>query len=454
MAVVSHFVFITAGVVSHLNRAFGLGKVLRERGHHVTFASATRSAAARVADNGFDFRALQTPRQFSRSLGSLRTRAASAAREAKAASRILASNELAELVAELRPDLLLIDYEMHTQIMRAVVKGYRTMLLEYECSPRRTGMVPVPSSGLIPTGTLWNRLLLTGTWWIASSKRRLRFALSGWYYRGHDHWSTLHRLAARVGFDTRRHATRRHWHFLSYPALPTLYLSPWQFDFPNEIPNRDFHVGPMISGQRRDTGSDPEYTALMRTLISAKGTTRRPLVYCAMGSILSDPDYFRRVMQAAGQHPEWDLIMAVGRDPQGHSLGPVPTNVHVLGFVPQLDVLEHADLMLTHAGSGSVFECIAAGVPMLCYSGGAKEEDGNAARVVHHGLGLRGDPSRDDAATIATNIQTLIADPSYRRRVAAMRESLRPYEQTDRVATLLERAVDASPGELGWRSVR
>jgi UDP:flavonoid glycosyltransferase YjiC (YdhE family) len=440
--------------VSHLNRAFGLGAVLRGRGHRVTFVSACRGAEALVRDNGFDFRALATPRQFIRPLGGLRERRHLVSREAATARRILASTEFGTLLAECRPDLLLIDYELHTQIIRAIAAGRRMMLLEYECSPRRTGMVPVPSSNLLPTGSPWNRLLVAGSWWAESCRRRLRFALSAVYYGGHDRWSTIRRLAARHGIDLRQHATRRHWQFLAYPALPTLYLSPWEFDFPNRIANREFYVGPMLRASRREPGVDPEYAPLIQRLEAGRDAGRRPLVYCAMGSILSDEDYFRRVIEAVGSHPEWDVIIATGRGTSGGGLGRTPEHVHVLGFVPQLDMLGRADLMLTHAGSGSVFECILQGVPMLCYSGGAKEENGNAARVAYHGLGLRGDPARDGPAVIAAHIERLLSDPGFRSRVTAFRERLRHYAETDRVAALLESAVDAAPGDLGWRTLR
>jgi UDP:flavonoid glycosyltransferase YjiC (YdhE family) len=450
----AHYVIITAGVVSHLNRAFGLGGLLRDRGHRVTFVSARHGAAGLVRHNDFEFCALDTPRQFIRLPGRLRERRERVAREAAAARRILDSTEFDRLTAALQPDLLLIDYELHSQIIRAIAVGRPTMLLEYECSPRRTGRVPVPSSNLMPTGSALNRLLVAGSWWAESGKRRLRFGLSRAYYAGHDRWSTIRRLAARHGVELRRHATRRHWHFLTYPELPTLYLSPWEFDFPNQIPNREFYVGPMLHGTRREAAVDPDYGALMQRLDQGSCAQVRPVVYCAMGSILADPAYFRRVIEAAGRHPEWDVIIAAGGAMSRRELGGMPPNVHVLAFVPQLDVLRRADLMLTHAGSGSVFECIQNGVPMLCYSGGAKEENGNAARVAFHGLGLRGDPVRDGPAEIAARIQTLLTDPTYRSRVTGMRERLRHYAQTDRVAELLESAVHATPAELGWRAVR
>ena len=44
----------------------------------------------------------------------------------------------------------------------------------------------------------------------------------------------------------------------------------------------------------------------------------------------------------------------------------LPKNIHVMTWVPQLKVLQHTKLFVTHAGTGGWLEGIAAGVPMLC----------------------------------------------------------------------------------------
>lgn len=59
--------------------------------------------------------------------------------------------------------------------------------------------------------------------------------------------------------------------------------------------------------------------------------------------------------------------------------------------VPQLKVLQHADLFVTHGGLGSVKESINYGVPMLVYPLDLQyDQNGNGLKVEHHGLGLRG----------------------------------------------------------------
>ena len=48
------------------------------------------------------------------------------------------------------------------------------------------------------------------------------------------------------------------------------------------------------------------------------------------------------------------------------SSGPLPSNIHVMTWVPQIRVLQHTKLFITHAGADGLLEAIAAGVPMIC----------------------------------------------------------------------------------------
>ena len=52
-------------------------------------------------------------------------------------------------------------------------------------------------------------------------------------------------------------------------------------------------------------------------------------------------------------------------------LGKIPDNIYAYYFVPQIEVLQHADVFLTHCGMNSVNEAMALGVPMVavpCWS--------------------------------------------------------------------------------------
>lgn len=75
--------------------------------------------------------------------------------------------------------------------------------------------------------------------------------------------------------------------------------------------------------------------------------------------------------------------------------------------------------MVTHAGLNSVKECISMGVPMVALPVD-REQPGNAARVVFHGLGVTLNPRRVKAPALAAAIDGVRKMPGYRLAVQRM----------------------------------
>ena len=51
-------------------------------------------------------------------------------------------------------------------------------------------------------------------------------------------------------------------------------------------------------------------------------------------------------------------------------------------------MLPHVDLVITHGGHGTVIRALAGGVPVMVVPISRDQPD-NAARVVHHGVGIK-----------------------------------------------------------------
>ncbi len=442
----AHFVFVTAGIASYVHRLSALTAGLIDRGHRVSVLS-LRESGLRGWSPDITIHRLELPAHFVRRPGGLTGRRARVRKEQARAERIIHGDVLASALDTLTPDVVILDYELHAQIIQAVSRGYPVMLIEYECSPLQTGRVPMPSSSHVPGPGGCPEWRSRVSWLTGLIARRARLAASRMYYGGADWWSTIRAVAAREGFDLSGRTSRRHWQYLSYPEIPTLYLGPAALDLPNTDPNPDFRIGPVAGMDRLENLEDPAYQEVLRAM---ENREKGPVVYCAMGSILSDSSYYRRVIAAFASRPDWLLILAAGRNTEPASLGATTENVHILAHAPQLDVLRRADVMLTHAGPASIYEAILSGVPLVCYSGGAKEENGNAARVVYHGLGLRGDLRSDSVGQIAACIEELLANPEYQRSVLRMRDRMMKQHDNGRAAELLECAAAGTPASLPW----
>ena len=68
------------------------------------------------------------------------------------------------------------------------------------------------------------------------------------------------------------------------------------------------------------------------------------------------------------------------------TLGKISDNIYAYSFVPQIEVLQHADVFLTHCGMNSVNEAMALGVPMVAMPF-INDQLSNAKRIVELGIG-------------------------------------------------------------------
>lgn len=113
----------------------------------------------------------------------------------------------------------------------------------------------------------------------------------------------------------------------------------------------------------------------------------RPLVLASFSTTFMDQrGLVERVVRALGDLPIRALV-TTGPAVDAAGLHAAP-NVAVEEFVPHAAVLPKADLVVTHAGMGTVHAALAAGVPLVCMPAGRDQPD-VAARVQSRGVGLR-----------------------------------------------------------------
>jgi MGT family glycosyltransferase len=146
-----------------------------------------------------------------------------------------------------------------------------------------------------------------------------------------------------------------------------------------------------------------------------------PLVLVSLGTTPMDEEpVLERVLEALGRLPVRGLLTA------GAHLAPssfdAPADVLVTGYVPHASVLPVTDLVVTHAGLGTVTAALAFGVPLLCLPLG-RDQFQNADRVVELGVG-ESLSSGADPSHIADAITRLLGDDDLRGRVRRLAEAI------------------------------
>ena len=74
---------------------------------------------------------------------------------------------------------------------------------------------------------------------------------------------------------------------------------------------------------------------------------------------------------------------------------------------------------------------------MLVMSNGFLDRNGNAARVAHHGLGLRGDLEQDGVDALSGKLAQLLDEPSFADALSRMAGVYRSYDAPERRAEAL-----------------
>ncbi len=206
--------------------------------------------------------------------------------------------------------------------------------------------------------------------------------------------------------------------------VPEIFLSPPELDFPGIKPwTPRVYAGLVVEKLRGQ-----------RAFNWDKLDKNKPLVYLSLGSHSDLWKYSKNLyytaVDAFRERPHWQLILQTTETLDREKLNPLPDNVILAEWVPQVEILSRAFLFITHGGISSIREAIYAGVPMIVFPC-ALDQPGNAARVLFHHLGLRGNIKEVNPKILGTLMERIAHDHSFRDSVQQIRQtSLRqPYHQ-------------------------
>jgi len=133
----------------------------------------------------------------------------------------------------------------------------------------------------------------------------------------------------------------------------------------------------------------------------------------------------------------WHVVLVVGNQVDLDELEPLPDNIEAHRWVPQLDLLDQADVFVSHAGMGSVTEALYTGTPVVLLPQ-LTEQDLVAEQTEGLGVGRTIPREELSAVRVRAAVEELHADPAVPERLARVREAMAAAGGARRAADVVE----------------
>jgi len=340
----------------------------------------------------------------------------------------LAGGEIERVTGTIRPDALLVSSWTPWVAIAAHGTGLPVACFSSILVSVADSRVPPFGSDTIPRDTPWSRLRTRLSWESMLLRARL-FGRGAISIRG-----PLTDLARRCGYPPAGIDFRVE----TWPRLreEEIILCPEPFDFPRtRLPHGAAYAEACVDLERTEGEFPWDQLA-----------PDRPLVLCSLGSVVvhkfrvQTERLIQCFLDAMAARPRWQGVAALGRHTEPGRLR-APGNVLMVEEVPQVELLKRASLLVTHGGLTSVKESILLGVPMVVIPF-YFDQPGNAARVVHHGLGTRACLATLTAAKLGALMDETIDGAACRAGVAALSRTFRQLEDLSPAARAIERLLD------------
>lgn len=148
------------------------------------------------------------------------------------------------------------------------------------------------------------------------------------------------------------------------------------------------------------------------------------LIYISLGTVFNQALDFYKLCFEAFANTKYTVILSVGTKTNIAELGDVPANCIVRNYVPQLEVLQHATLFVTHGGMNSASEGLYYGVPLIVLPQGA-DQPMIARRVAEIGAGIHLHQEGLTAQDFREAADRVLQDASIRKVCAEIGHSFR-----------------------------
>lgn len=347
------------------------------------------------------------------------------------------SGRVAEKINLIKPDLIVVD---HYFIQPAVIKYGKPWARVYSATP----VALHPKSHKLPPSTLG-----LPTNWLETNDASLKALYESYAKTYDDVRMELYDVYNK--FITEEHKLEP----LPLDPLSYIYESPYLnvYMYPEEL---DYSHVPAPKNWTRcdsllrsntipsitkdETGTNDKNESSLKLPAEFMSKPGK-LIFVSMGSLASgDVPLMKRVVGILAKSPH-KFIVTRGPNWNQYELAP---NMWGEKFLPQLEVLQKIDLIITHGGNNTITECFYYGVPGFVVCPIFTDQCDNAQRIQEQGLGKRIDPYHCSESEMLEAIETVLNDDTIKQRMAATRERMQKPENKFKAIELFKDLVERS----------
>lgn len=216
----------------------------------------------------------------------------------------------------------------------------------------------------------------------------------------------------------------------NYSQLAQISNAPAEFEFPRQELPPWFHF----------TGSYHTPANRAPVAFPYEKLTDKPLIYASMGTLQNRLTWVFETIASACEELDAQLVISLGGSAKPESLPNLPGNPLVVEYAPQLEVLEKATLMITHAGMNTTMECVKKGVPMVAIPV-ANDQPGVAARIAWTGAGELITLKKLNVPRLRNAVRQVLTKESYKQNALRLQAATLGAGGVSRAADIIEQAV-------------
>lgn len=163
-----------------------------------------------------------------------------------------------------------------------------------------------------------------------------------------------------------------------------------------------------------------------------------PLIYVTLGTVVNRRTALFEIILEAMREANVRLLVTVGTDIDPDQFGPLPSHIHVTRYIPHTQIIPLVDLIICHAGFGTVMAALECGKPLVLLPFGA-DQPTNAQMCAAQGAGCLIDMKGMTSGTLLSAVDEVINNPIYKKNAIRIQTELEALPGTAEAVEMIER---------------